>query len=143
MCIREDKWLRDQICKSMMIPPPSLPSNAKVSLLIDLESATWKADQVQQLFMPHEAKLILSIPLSARLPLDCLIWSQTPTGVFTTRSANQLLANSAKANSANPNPQKRKLQSCVQFGRIDSGIQAGILLRLSMGKEGNYVVCIQ
>uniref|UniRef100_A0A7N2KPG0 Factor of DNA methylation 1-5/IDN2 domain-containing protein n=1 Tax=Quercus lobata TaxID=97700 RepID=A0A7N2KPG0_QUELO len=134
MCIREDKWLRDQICKSMMIPPPSLPPNAKVSLLIDPESATWKADQVQQLFTPHEAKLILSIPLSGRLPPDHLIWSQMPTGVFTTRSAYQLLANSAMANSAsssNPNPQKRKLQSCAQFGRIASRIQAGILLRLS------------
>ena len=138
MCIREDKWLRDQICKSMMIPPPSLPPNAKVSLLIDPESATWKADQVQQLFTPHEAKLILSIPLSGRLPPDHLIWSQMPTGVFTTRSAYQLLANSAMANSAsssNPNPQKRKLQSCAQFGRIASRIQAGILLRLSWVKK--------
>ena len=50
--------------------------------------------------MPHEAKLILSIPLSVRFPPDHLIWSQTPTGVFTTCSAYQLLANSTMANSA-------------------------------------------
>ena len=65
---------------------------------------------MQQLFMPHEAKLILSTPLSVRLPSDYLIWSQTPTGVFTTCSAYQQLANSAMANSAsssNPNPQKK------------------------------------
>ena len=94
----------------MMIPPPFLPPNAKVSLLIDPESATWKVDQVQQLFMPLDAKLILSIPLSARLPLDHLIWSQMPMGVFTTRSAYKMLSNSAMANNAsssNLNPQKQ------------------------------------
>lgn len=81
VCIREDKWLPGQICKSVMIPPPSVPPDAKVSLLIDPESATWKVDRVQQLFMPLVAMLILSIPLSARFPLDHLIWSQMPTGV--------------------------------------------------------------
>ena len=77
MCIREDKWLPDQVCKTVMIPPPSLPPDAKVSTLIDPESATWKVDQLQQLFMPLDAKLILSIPLSARLPLDRLMVSYT------------------------------------------------------------------
>ena len=73
VCIREDKWLPNQICKSVIAPPHSLPLEAKVSLLIDPEPVTWKVDQVQQLFMLHQAKLILSIPLSARLPLDHLI----------------------------------------------------------------------
>ena len=92
-----------------MLPPPSLPPDAKVCNLIDSESATWKMDQVQQVFTPLDAKLILSIPLSARLPPDRLIWSHTPMGVFTTRSAYKMLANSALANNAsnsNPNPQK-------------------------------------
>ena len=105
--IREDKWLPNQVCKTVMLPPLSLPPDAKVCNLIDPESATWKVDQVQQLFTPLDAKLILSIPLSARLPLDRLIWSYTPTGVFTTHSAYKMLANSALANntsSSNPNP---------------------------------------
>lgn len=110
VCIREDKWLLDKICRTVIAPPPSLPPDAKVSSLIDAESATWKVDQVQQLFMPHESKLILSIPLSVRLPPERLIWYQSPTGVFTTHSAYQLLVNAAMANSAsssNPNPQKK------------------------------------
>ena len=93
-----------------MLPPPSFPPDAKVCNLIDPELAIWKVDQVQQLFMPLDAKLILSIPLSARLPLNRLIWSHTPTGVFTTRSAYKMLANSALVNNAssfNPNPQKQ------------------------------------
>ena len=91
-------------------PPLSLPPDAKVCTLIDPESATWRVDQVQQLFTPLDAKLILSIPLSARFPLDRLIWSHTPTGVFTTRSAYRMLANSAlvnNASSSNQNPQKQ------------------------------------
>ena len=51
VCIREDKWLPDQICRTVIAPPPpspppSLPPDAKVSFLIDFESVTWKADQV-------------------------------------------------------------------------------------------------
>ena len=108
--IREDKWLLDQVCKTVMLPPHSLPPDAKVCNLIDLESGTWKVDQEQQQFTPLDAKLILSILLSAKLPPDCLIWSHKPTGVFTTRSAYKMLANSALANNAsssNPNPQKQ------------------------------------
>nr|POE53103.1 putative ribonuclease h protein [Quercus suber] len=93
-----------------MIPPPSLPPDAKVCTLIDPESTTWKVDQVQQLFTPLDAKLILNMPLSARRPTDRLIWSYTPMGVFTTQSAYKMLANSAMANNAsssNPNPQKQ------------------------------------
>ena len=44
--IREDKWLPDKICRTVIAPPPSLPPDAKVSSLIDAESATWKVDQV-------------------------------------------------------------------------------------------------
>ena len=75
VCIKEDKWRPDKICRIVIAPPPSLPPDAKVRSLIDAESATWKVDQVQQLFMPHESKLILSIPLSVRLPPEHLIWS--------------------------------------------------------------------
>ena len=56
-----------------MLPPCSFPPDAKVCTLIDPESTIWKVDQIQQLFTPLDAKLILSIPLSARLPSDRLI----------------------------------------------------------------------
>ena len=44
--IREDKWLPDQVCKTVMLPPPSLPPDAKVCNLINPKSTTWKVDQV-------------------------------------------------------------------------------------------------
>ena len=51
----------------------------------------------------------MSIPLSTRLPQDSIIWSKNPSGVFSTRSAYQQLANDALASSpysSNSHPQR-------------------------------------
>ncbi|KAK7818417.1 putative ribonuclease h protein [Quercus suber] len=109
VCIKEDKWLPDQVYKSVTSPLPSIPPDAKVSLLIDEVNGCWKDEEVRQLFLPHEVKQILSIPISSRLPHDSLIWSKTPSGIFSTRSAYRLLANEASASSpssSNPHPQR-------------------------------------
>ena len=109
MCIKEDKWLPDQVYNSVTSPLPSIPLDAKVSLLIDEASRSWNDEVVRQLFLPHEVKKILSIPISSRLPHDSLIWSKTPSGIFSTRSAYRLLANEASASSpssSNLHPQR-------------------------------------
>lgn len=74
VCITKDKWLPDQVYKSVRSPLPSIPPDAKVSCLIDAESGAWKTDDIRHLFLPHDAKVILSIPLSIGLPSDSLIW---------------------------------------------------------------------
>ena len=38
--------------------------------LINHDLGIWKSDLVQQHFLPHEARLILGIPLSPRFPSD-------------------------------------------------------------------------
>ena len=43
--------------------------------------------KVRNTFLPHEAELILSIPINARLPKDSLIWAWTSNGRFTVKSA--------------------------------------------------------
>ena len=73
VCIKEDKWLPDQVYNSVTSPLPSIPPDAKVSLLIDEASRSWNDEVVRQLFLPHEVKKILSIPISSRLPHDSLI----------------------------------------------------------------------
>ena len=93
----------------MSSPLPTIPPDAKVSLLINEVNGSWKDEEIQKMFLPHEAKKILSIPISSRLPHDSLIWSKTPSGIFSTRSAYRLLANEASANSpssSNPHPQR-------------------------------------
>ena len=64
---------------------------------------------IHQLFLPHESRIILGIPLSFNLPCDRLIWSKTPSGLFTTRSSYKLLTCDAVANNpsnSNSSPQK-------------------------------------
>ena len=90
-------------------PLPFIPPDAKVSILIDEENGTWKEAEIRKKFLPHEAKKILSIPFSTRLPQDSPIWSKTPSGIFSTRSVYKLLVNEGSTNnpsSSNPHPQR-------------------------------------
>ena len=52
--------------------------------------AAWKTQIIDAIFLPHEAELIKSIPLSSRLPEDTTVWAATPNGLFTIRSAYRL-----------------------------------------------------
>ena len=82
--LKEDKWLPDQVYRPVSSPLPSIPHDAKVSILIDEENGTWKEAKIRQNFLPHEAMKILSIPLNTRLPQDSPIWSKMPSGIFST-----------------------------------------------------------
>nr|POF24975.1 hypothetical protein CFP56_52090 [Quercus suber] len=105
----EDKWLPDRCYRKVSSPLPSIPPEAKDSLLIDRNSGTWKKEDIKQLFLPREADAIISIPLSLRMPTDWLVWSKTPSGNFSSRSAYRLLASNASTtnpSSSNPIPQR-------------------------------------
>ena len=52
----------------------------------------WRADRVNQLFLPQEASAILGIPLSHRCPPRRIALAYTPSGIFSTSSAYKLLA---------------------------------------------------
>ena len=55
--------------------------------LIDLDRQSWDVAKIKRMFLPHEANVILGIPLSPRLSRDSLIWAWTPKGMFTVNSA--------------------------------------------------------
>lgn len=44
--------------------------DTRVSELINLDIASWKFEIIDALFLPFEADIIKSIPLSSRLPVD-------------------------------------------------------------------------
>ena len=75
--IKEDGWLPGHANCSVISPLPSMAPNVKVSSLIDPDRVAWRTKVVQQLFMPHEADIILGIPLSTHRPDDRIIWAHT------------------------------------------------------------------
>ena len=64
--------------------------------LVDVERRGWDVGKVKNMFLPHEVELILSIPISARLPEDSLIWAWTLNGRFTVKSAYKVAQNVLK-----------------------------------------------
>uniref|UniRef100_A0A2N9IE30 Reverse transcriptase zinc-binding domain-containing protein n=1 Tax=Fagus sylvatica TaxID=28930 RepID=A0A2N9IE30_FAGSY len=87
--------------------PASLDGTTNfVSDLIDPLSKSWRPELIDNLFFPHEAQVIQSIPISSRLPHDKLIWSATPSGIYLVKSGYQLLCNerisSSTRSSSNP-----------------------------------------
>ena len=59
----------------------------KASSLLDIDKRSWDVVKVKNIFLPHEAKVVLSIPISGRLPKDSVMWAWTTNGIFTVKSA--------------------------------------------------------
>ena len=85
-----DKWLPSPSMFKITSPRKFLHIETRVSELISHDVAAWKTQVIDTIFLPNEAKLIKSIPLSSRLPEDKLVWVATPNGLFTVWSAYRL-----------------------------------------------------
>ena len=70
--IKEDKWLAVKPSRLILSSLPSVMAETRVSSLINPELGMWKSEEVNRAFLPHEASLILGIPLSHRKPPDCV-----------------------------------------------------------------------
>ena len=68
--IKEDRWLPIKSNRVAISPLTSVQAETRVCSLINHELGIWNTDVVQRLFLPHEASLILGIPLSLRMPPD-------------------------------------------------------------------------
>ncbi|XP_075669737.1 uncharacterized protein LOC142639445 [Castanea sativa] len=64
----------------------------RVSDLIDPTTHKWNRNLLQGLFIPHEAKLIASIPICMNKVEDEVIWPFTPSGCYTVKSGSKFLA---------------------------------------------------
>ena len=83
----EDKWLPTPTHFKPISPRTNLQEGSQVSSLIDQTLCTWKEDVVRNTFLPHEAEVILGIPLSSFPTEDRRVWSATANGLFSVRSA--------------------------------------------------------
>nr|XP_023907209.1 uncharacterized protein LOC112018911 [Quercus suber] len=62
--IRGDKWLPDPHSNRVISPQKIFPGNTRVCALLEEDGSRWSMDRVTEEFLPHEAQIILSIPLS-------------------------------------------------------------------------------
>ena len=62
--IWHDRWLPSPDSFKVISPQRHNTDVEKVAQLIDSEAGTWKAKFIREVFLPHEAEIILSIPLS-------------------------------------------------------------------------------
>ena len=82
----EDKWLPIAISFKVCSPRRQGVDVARVDLM-DCRKGKWDMEKVNNIFLPHEAKVILSIPISPSLSEDSLVWAWTNNGSFTVWSA--------------------------------------------------------
>ena len=83
----EDRWIPN-LDSFKVVSPRGFSTNVVVVLdLINRETHGWDANLVRNTFFPHEAEIVLGIPLSPRLPNDSLVWAWTPNSQFSIRSA--------------------------------------------------------
>ena len=88
--IWEDNWIsRDEMLRPYgcrVADPPVM-----VADLIDATTATWNRQLVQQVFMPMDAEIILSIPPCTRNMADFWSWHFERHGNFSVKTAYNML----------------------------------------------------
>ena len=91
ICTWEDRWLPIPSTCIITSPRLFLHSDTQVQDLINVATAEWKSTVIDALFLPHEADVIKSIPISSHSSPGKLIWMETRNRVFTVRSAYKLV----------------------------------------------------
>ena len=85
--IWKDRWLPSPDSFKVTSPVGIHTGLELVSSLVDVDRRGWDAERVRNMFLPYEADLILSMPISARLPADSRIWAWSSNGSFIVKSA--------------------------------------------------------
>lgn len=84
--IWQDRWIPTPKSFKVVSLRSSVLESEMMSSLIDRELRSWDTNKVKSTFLPHEAEVILGIPISPRLLNNSLIWAWTPTGHFFVKS---------------------------------------------------------
>uniref|UniRef100_A0A2N9G2U3 CCHC-type domain-containing protein n=1 Tax=Fagus sylvatica TaxID=28930 RepID=A0A2N9G2U3_FAGSY len=78
-------WLEGFTPKSLHANDPNTP--IRVSNLFYASNRSWKTNVLQQLVDQHSLAAILKIPIPMHAPQDKLIWTLSPSGCFSVKSA--------------------------------------------------------
>ena len=89
--IYHDNWLPNLYNKSVVSPRFFLDNDAWVSMVIYSGSRCRMKETIDNLFLPHEAALIQSIPISLSSCEDQLFWPHSPDGLYSVRSGYRWL----------------------------------------------------
>ena len=94
-CVRiwTDRWLPTPKSFKVTSPRPQEFEGNMVESLLDREAGGWNKNLVSSIFLPYEAKAILSIPISHTFPKDALTWAWTQNGRFTVSSRYKVACN--------------------------------------------------
>uniref|UniRef100_A0A2N9IEQ3 Reverse transcriptase Ty1/copia-type domain-containing protein n=1 Tax=Fagus sylvatica TaxID=28930 RepID=A0A2N9IEQ3_FAGSY len=117
--IWSDKWLPCPTTYKVISPMTKLEDFATVDMLIHRDTMQWKRELIDQVFCPRDAEIILEISLSIRHPNDRLIWTGTKRGIFTVKSAYQMLRSQAQETEASTSSSlsmENHLWSSLWFG---------------------------
>ncbi|KAK7839830.1 hypothetical protein CFP56_017473 [Quercus suber] len=69
-----------------------------------LEIKGWDVNLVRNTFLPHEADMVLGIPISPRLPEDSIVWAWTSNGLFSVKSAYKIVLFRSFSSSSSDSP---------------------------------------
>lgn len=96
--IWKDRWIPNPDSFRVISPVGAHSGMERVSSLLDTERRGWDVERVRNTFLPYEAEVILSIPISAGFPADSILWAGTPNGKFTVKSAYKIAQKVLKEN---------------------------------------------
>ena len=98
--IWNDRWIPTPSSSKVISPRKAQYKEVMVSDLIDTDRRSWDAAKVKSILIPHEAEIVLGIPINYRLPDDSVIWVGTSNGNFTIKSAYGVAQNCLKEGSS-------------------------------------------
>lgn len=87
-----DPWVPNTQTRHVLSHRENSPADLEVGALSDPITRSSNKQLVEQLFLPFEYDRVLSIPLSTRMPDDCLCWELENNDEYTIRSAYRALA---------------------------------------------------
>ncbi|XP_050254980.1 uncharacterized mitochondrial protein AtMg00310-like [Quercus robur] len=91
--IFQDNWLPDHYLNRVLSPPDFLGIDARVFVLMDGVNRSWLHEIIDNLFLPHEAKMIKSLPISLVDCEDKIFWPLTANGEYSVKTGYRLLSN--------------------------------------------------